>query len=335
MGSSAGSLAIEPELLARFKAALDRLNPEGRRIGLAVSGGPDSMAMLLLAHEAIPGQFEVATVDHGLRPEAREECALVAAACVQRGVPCAVLTVQVGEGNVQARGRFARYSALGKWAQGKGLAAVATAHHADDQAETVLMRLNRASGLEGLTGIRAKLEVPYGGFGPGTVFSVMRPLLEFRRAELALVVAAAAIDTAQDPSNEDDAYDRVRMRKALANADWLDPAAIAASARHLAEAQTALSGCFLDFYDKAIVSRIQRDGEVDLRLKIPAGAARYFVLKAVDWSLRGVGGDPRGGDVARLVARLEAGEGGNVAGALATVEGDEWYFRREPPRRSG
>ncbi len=67
----AGSTAIDTGLVARFKEALDRLNPDGGKIGLAVSGGPDSMAMLLLAQEAIPGGFEVATVDHGLRPEAR------------------------------------------------------------------------------------------------------------------------------------------------------------------------------------------------------------------------------------------------------------------------
>lgn len=331
MGSSAGSTAIDAALVGRFKAALDRLNPEGGRIGLAVSGGPDSLAMLLLAQEAIPGAFEVATIDHGLRPEAQEECALVVAACAERGVPCEMLRLDVAAGNVQASARFARYSALGRWAQGRRLVGVATAHHADDQAETVLMRLNRASGLEGLTGIREKLEMPYDGFGPGTVFSVIRPLLEFRRTQLALVVAAAAIKTAQDPSNEDDAYDRVRMRKALANADWLDAGAIATSARHLAEARTALNAYFLDFWE-ANVSRVEHDGEVYIRLKIPAGAARFLVLKAVDWSLRGVGGDPRGGDVARLVVRLEAGERGNVAGVLATVQADEWYFRREPPR---
>ena len=78
------STATDPALVRRFVEALGRLNPGGDRIGLAVSGGPDSMAMLLLAHEAIAGTFEVASVDHDLRPEAAEECALVERACAAR-----------------------------------------------------------------------------------------------------------------------------------------------------------------------------------------------------------------------------------------------------------
>src|SRR5690349_11620180 len=129
-----------PELVARFKEALERLWPEGGKLGLAVSGGPDSLAMLSLAEAIIPGLFEVATVDHGLRPESAAECAMVAQVCADRGIRCEVLQVEVGEGNVQARAREVRYEALGEWAGERDLSAVATAHHADDQAETLLMR---------------------------------------------------------------------------------------------------------------------------------------------------------------------------------------------------
>ena len=334
MGSSAGSTAIDADLIQRFKQALDRLNPQGQRIGLAVSGGPDSMAMLLLAHEAIPGEFDVASVDHGLRSEAREECALVEAACAERGISCDVLRVEVGAGNVQSRARYARYNALGRWATAQKLGAIATAHHADDQAETVLMRLNRASGIDGLSGILEQIEMPYDGFGPGTAFQIVRPLLGFRRSELTDIVATKSVRVAHDPSNDDVSYDRVRMRNALKNADWLDPAAIAASAQHLEEARMALNHAFQDYY-KANVRRAEHDGEVDVWLKIPTETSRYFVRKAVDSSVRSVGGDPRGGDVARLVDLLQNAKGGNVAGVLATVEGDEWYFRREPARKTG
>src|SRR3990170_7979606 len=99
-----------PELVARFKEALGRLWPEGGKLGLAVSGGPDSMAMLLLAEAAIPGQFEVATIDHGLRREAADECAMVAGVCAEREIPCEVLQVTVGDGNVQSMARHPRYS---------------------------------------------------------------------------------------------------------------------------------------------------------------------------------------------------------------------------------
>ncbi len=99
--TGARSAAPPDELVARFKAALDRLWPEGGKLGLAVSGGPDSLAMLLLAEAAIPGQFEVATVDHGLRPEAGDDCAFVIRLCSKRSIPCEVLQVRVAPGNVQ------------------------------------------------------------------------------------------------------------------------------------------------------------------------------------------------------------------------------------------
>ena len=206
-------------LAARFGEALDRLWPEGGRLGLAVSGGPDSLAMLVLAEAAIPGQFEVATVDHGLRPESAAECAAVAEICAARGIDCAVLAVTVASGNIQARARAARYAALGEWAERRGLSAIATAHHADDQAETLLMRLNRGSGLAGLTGVREAR------FMPGSAVTLIRPLLGFRRHELAQVVEAAGLVPAQDPSNLDERYDRARIRRALAEMDWLDPVA--------------------------------------------------------------------------------------------------------------
>src|SRR6187551_645510 len=89
-----------PELVARFAEALSRLWPEGGRLGLAVSGGPDSLAMLLLAQAALPGQFEVATVDHGLRPQSADECAMVAALCKRGEIECAVRKVSVSSGNL-------------------------------------------------------------------------------------------------------------------------------------------------------------------------------------------------------------------------------------------
>jgi tRNA(Ile)-lysidine synthase len=324
-GTADGSTAtdgIPRELVTRFAAEVERLLPEGGRIGLAVSGGPDSIAMLLLAHAAIPGRFEVATVNHGLRPEAAEECALVVAACDARGIPCEVLTVVVGEGNVQEQARLARYAALAKWAAARGLAAIATAHHADDQAETLLMRLNRGSGVAGLAGIRGS------GVTPGGGMRVIRPLLSFRRQELGQVVQAAGVATADDPSNADDRFDRVRIRKALADCDWLDPAALAQSARNLADAYEALQA-YADLLWPAQVR------EVEGAFSLTPGPSREMNRRLVARVMEQLGGRPRGGDVARLLMRLERGEGGNVAGVLATVDGSEWVFRPEPQRRTG
>lgn len=332
MPTGAVSTASDPvpsELVERFRAALERLNPEGGRIGLAVSGGPDSMAMLLLAHAAIPGEFEVATVDHGLRQEAKDECALVVATCEARGIPSKVLTVEVGEGNVQAEARKARYEALGGWADRRGLQVIATAHHADDQAETLLMRLNRGSGVAGLAGVREA------SWLPGFDCDVVRPLLGFRRSELARVVEVSGIETVKDPSNSDESFDRVRIRKALAQAEWLDPLAISRSASNLADADDAL-GVFANETWKKIA---KRDGDT---ITIVPVATRAILLRIVERALRQLGGEPRGGDVAKLVERLSACKNASLAGVLVTVEGawgkaepPLWIFRPEPPRKTG
>lgn len=318
------SPAPDPALVERFKQALDRLNPDGEKIGLAVSGGPDSMAMLLLAHAAIPGQFEVATVNHGLRAEAANECALVSAACAERGIPCAVLEVTVGAGNVQAMAREARYAALAEWVVERNHDALATAHHLDDQVETLLMRLNRGSGLNGLIGIR-EVVVPS---NPQWAIGVIRPMLSFRRDELRAIVESAEIAVASDPSNEDERFDRVRIRQALAAADWLYPEAIATSVANLEDAADALDQ-MVEALERTHVR--QRKGTWTLSPLMPPYCAFQLTRKIIE----GLGGSPRGADVARLIDRLWQGTGGNVAGVLVTNEKGLWTFRPEPPRRTG
>jgi tRNA(Ile)-lysidine synthase len=312
---------VSPEQAGRFAAELARLWPECGRLGLAVSGGPDRLALMLLAQAAIPGRIAVATVNHGLRAEAAAECAMVEQACLERDIPCAVLPIEVGAGNVQAAARSARYAALAGWAERAKLPAIATAHHADDQAETLVMRLNRASGLAGLAGVRAR------GFVPGSKLALLRPLLGWRRAELAAIVAGAGLVPALDPSNADEAYDRVRVRKALAGAEWLDVEALAASAAHLADA------------DEAVAWMVER--EWDENVSIADGAIRYepaaprvVVVRVVARIVSGFGDEARGGAIARLVEQLENGAGGNVGGVAARAGKGGWSFRPESPRRN-
>jgi tRNA(Ile)-lysidine synthase len=308
---------------------LERLWQQGGKLGLAVSGGPDSLAMLLLAEAAIPGQFEVATVDHGLRPEAKGECAMVARICSERGIPCAILPVLVHRGNLQEQAREARYAAMAEWCEGRGLMALATAHHADDQAETLVMRLNRGSGLVGLAGVRETVYIEE------LEIEIIRPLLGFRRAELVQVVEMAGIEAARDPSNEDESFDRVKVRKALADADWLDPIAWAQSASHLAESEETL-----DYLaHQAWCECAHYEGEL---IRVKYQGWRAVQRRFLERGIRELGGAPRGGDVTRLLNQLEKGihgNGGNVAGVLVVYEykpgqGASWVFRREPPRRN-
>ena len=240
---------------------------------------------------------------------------MVAHVCTQLGVSHATLPVEVERGNLQDRARAARYAALGDWARERGLVAIATAHHADDQAETLVMRLNRGSGLAGLAGVRAR------GTVPGSEVALLRPLLGWRRAELAAVCDQASLEPAQDSSNFDEQFDRVRMRKALAGVDWVNPAAWSASAAHLADADEALEWAAQREWDECV------EPTSDGFHYVPS-APRAVRLRVLTRIVRTLGGAPRGGEV----ARLEAGGGGTLAGVLARRDSEGWVLAPEPPR---
>lgn len=330
-------MQLSPEA-ARFAADLAALWPEdereGRPLGLAVSGGPDSLALLLLAAEALPGQIAVASIDHGLRPEAAGEVALVGRIAGERGIPFAALKVSLAPGNLQAEARAARYAALSRWADEAGLGAIATAHHADDQAETLLMRLNRGSGLAGLAGVRPRGRIE------GSETLLLRPLLGWRKAELAAVVADAGITPAEDPSNTNPAFDRARLRAALAQADWLDPVQIAASAAHLAEGWQALEWyAELDWHE--MVMREESDSGAP-GFSYCANVPRVIAIETILRIIRELGGHATRSEAARAWDRLWAGENASLGGVLAVpgVEKVEkvgvtmrvWRFRPEPAR---
>jgi tRNA(Ile)-lysidine synthase len=307
----------------RFVADLRALLPEESRLGLAVSGGPDSVALLLLAAAARPGRVAAATVDHGLRPEAAAEAEFVGTVCAALGVPHHILHVTVPPGaSVQAQARAARYAALAGWADREGLEALLTAHHADDQAETLLMRLARGSGLGGLAGIRATSEI--GGL------VVCRPLLGWRRETLRVLVEEAGLRPINDPSNEDETYDRVRMRRNLAEAAWLDPVALARSAAALAEAEQALEWAT----ERLAPERVAEQHDA-LRLD-PSGLPPELLRRLVLLCLRRLDPDaaPRGEQVTALIGTLSEG-GVATLGAVLCRGGPFFQFAPAPPRLHG
>ena len=314
--------------ITRFAADLDRLIAPGERLGLAVSGGPDSLALLLLAVAARPGRVAAASVDHALRAGSRDEAEAVAAHCAALAVPHDMLTIdwpQIPASAVQERARDARYAALGRWARAQGITAIATGHHADDQAETLVMRLARGAGVRGLAGMRPAAPLP-GVAG----IALLRPLLGWRRAELGAIVAAAGLTPSDDPSNHDERHERVRVRHALAAADWLDPAALAASAAHLAEADAGI--------EYAVDAAWRAASVADHEIAIDPGDAppefrRRLAARAIAALGReGEAAHLRGGELDRLVAMLDSGGSATLRGVLG-VGGPRWRFTLAPPRR--
>ncbi len=305
---------------ARFAADLVALTGVlgTARIGLGVSGGADSVAMLLLVTAAFPGSFEVATVDHGLRAESAGEAAFVASLCIARGIPHATLPVIVPHfGNVSSAAREARYAALENWRVERGLDWIATAHHADDQVETLVMRLNRASGLSGLAAIRA------------VNGRVVRPLLQWTRAELVAVVADCGIQPIDDPTNRDDRFDRARLRKMLAAGQIFEPGAVARSVAALAEANDAL--------DWVAGAQFARLSKVDDRIDFDASDSPVEIVRRV--VLRCIAAldpvvQPRGSVLTRILD-LDIGEKLTVGEVTVALRAARlcYRFSRSTPRR--
>jgi tRNA(Ile)-lysidine synthase len=277
--------------------------------------------LLLLGAAALPELIEAASVDHGLRPESAAEAAMVAEVCAGLGVPHATLKVTVAEGNLQAEARAARYAALAGWMEQQGLAALATAHHADDQAETLLLRLNRGSGVAGLAGVRARGQLP------GTQLPLLRPLLGWRRRELGAVVSQAGLKAVLDPSNEAERFDRVRIRKALAATDWLDVEMLAASAAHLADADAALDWAAAREWSEG-VSRAPMG--LTYRPKAPRAVALRVLARIV---AELDGGEVRGGQLARLFEQLVARQPASIGNLVARALPEGWSFTKAPQRR--
>jgi tRNA(Ile)-lysidine synthase len=317
-----------PQFVARFRRDLEALAGTPERLGLAVSGGPDSLALLLLAHEALPGAVEAATIDHGLRAESTAEALHVADICARVGVPHALLPVSVAAGGegVQGEARRARYAALVDWAHASGMALIATGHHADDQAETLLMRLRRGSGVGGLAGIRAR-RIDQG-------VTIVRPLLGWSKAELVHLVAAAGLDPADDPSNRDPRFDRTAMRRLLAAEDGFDPHRLARTAAALAEADEAL-----DWAAEALAEDRCTSAGGEWRIDpsgLPRELRRRLLSRAIGEVRAEHGLTPAWSgneDVEGLLVALESGGAGTLAG-IAARGGPVWHLRLAPPRRA-
>lgn len=322
-----GVPSLDPDLIGRFERDLHVLMAPEARLGIAVSGGPDSLALLLLAAATRPGRVEAATIDHGLRDGSRAEAEMVADVCSGLAVPHAVLTAAWADKPttaIQERAREKRYCLLAGWASDRQLDAIATAHHLDDQAETLLMRLARGAGVRGLAGIRPASTVP------GAAMPLLRPLLGWRRAELERIVACAGLHPARDPSNEDEQFERVRIRRALAESDWLEPESLAASAANLRDADAALDWAADQEWARAV-----NEGPAEIlyhAADTPPEIRRRIASRALSrLATEGAGAGLRGRELDRLLWVLAGGGRSTLRGVLC-IGGETWRFVAAPNR---
>jgi tRNA(Ile)-lysidine synthase len=179
---------------------------------LAISGGPDSVALMLLIskwRERLKHSIAVATVDHGLREESSQEAETVGAWARKLGFTHYRLNwlEEKPTTGLQKRARDARYRLLEICAKEIGAEAIVTAHHADDQAETILLRLTRGSGLTGLAGMADTRKL--------NKIKLLRPLLNFSKTDLVKICLEANHPYFNDPTNLNEKYTRARLRKLM------------------------------------------------------------------------------------------------------------------------
>jgi tRNA(Ile)-lysidine synthase len=278
-----------------------------RRVALAVSGGADSVALMTLAAEWRQLQGEapallVLTVDHRLRAGSAEDAAWVAREADARGLPHRTLVWRHDavalDAGLQARARSARYRLLAEAVRLEDCDALATAHHQADQAETVLMRLARGSGVDGLAAMRPRSLVD------GIV--LLRPLLALPKARLVATLRATGCEWREDPSNTRLEFERVRLRDAAPalRRVGLDAPALSASARRLARAADALEQAT----DRLAEAAVELDGvlaRVDAtRLDAAPEEIRVRLLARLIAAFGGTARPPRLSELERLAARV-------------------------------
>jgi tRNA(Ile)-lysidine synthase len=295
------------------------------KIGVAVSGGSDSVALLHLL-VATGARVHAVTINHDLRAEAAEEAQFVAALCAGLGVPHDVLVWDHGvvAGNLPDAARRARYGLMAAWAAGHGIARVMLGHTADDQAETVVMGLARGAGLDGLCGMR-----PWWDMG-GVRFA--RPLLGVTRADLRGYLVRAGVAWVDDPTNDDGQYQRVRVRRAMA---VLQPLGISVAglgevARNLAAARQGLvSGvaeaaahCVRESAGALIFDQAAL-------MALPIEVNRRLLIAALRW-VSGAEYAPRADAVLRVQAAIAGARDATLWGCRVRVTETEIRVVREP-----
>lgn len=262
------------------KLAAMRDEIAGRPLAVAVSGGPDSMALLwLLArwNKDLRQKIFVYTVDHGLRAESADEAARVQSwISGWQNVSHRILRWEGDkpETRILEAARVARYALLAAAMKRDGAESLFIGHHRDDQAETFLIRLAKGSGLDGLAGMRAVQESPLG-------IKLLRPLLDVPKQDLVDLCRAENIPFVEDPTNENEEYLRPRLRAAqrILAEEGLSAKRLSVTAGRLARARDALERLSLELFDRAVTARCENGLSMDFNML--RDAPEELVLRAL------------------------------------------------------
>jgi tRNA(Ile)-lysidine synthase len=322
---------------AEFAALMAPLGPfEPRpRIAVACSGGADSLALALLAAEWAQGQggeILALIVDHSLRADSRDEAERVAGWLAGRGIPHRILTWRGTKpsADIQAEARAARHGLIEECCRADGLLHVLLGHHREDQAETLLLRLGRGSGLDGLAGMAA--------IADGVHVRWLRPFLQTPKARLPATLRARGQDWVDDPSNRNPLYTRVRLRHmapALA-AEGLNSERLAATARRLGRARAALGQAVAEAAARWV--RPEPAGWAMVAAGAFGRTSEEIGLRLLTRLLMAIGGGaypPRLERTEALFTGLRGGLAGarTLAGCRVTpMVGGEFLFSREAAR---
>ena len=297
------------------------------RLGVAVSGGGDSVALLAALVEFTKKNtmdLHVITVDHGLRPETKHEIALVTDMCARWELPHHVefWSGWKGQGNLQAAARDARYGLIADWAYGNQITHVALGHTADDQAETFLMRLARGAGVDGLSAMsprRVQHRITW-----------VRPFLRIERSALRTYLRAARLDWCEDPSNENRDFERIRVRDALTVLGSLgvQTEALVDVAQNMSRAREALDWqTFLAAQDATTLMYGAIAIDLHKFRMLPAEIARRLIVHAITWIAKSTY-PPRRDAVATVLRAVRSLSGATLDGCQIAVENDViWVFR--------
>lgn len=295
----------------------------GHKVLAACSGGADSMAMtalLQLLEPSLGHQTVVGHVDHGLQAQSGSWRGQVEEWSQSVGLPFVCRSLQLmGGAQVEARAREARYAALHEMADALGCQFIATAHHADDQAETFLLRASRGAGPDALAGVRRQLG------------RLVRPVLSLPRATLLQVAAELALPAVQDPSNADWTMTRNHLRhKVLPALEAAVPGAAAAMARTaaLAAEQEQATTTWLEL---ALQDRTQRPkpGELLVAFLPPTRVSRATLWRWAASQLGTPAPSVRATEQLEAAALRSGDQQVRIAGLVVSKQGAMWHFVRQ------